>query len=313
MNKFSSVLFTLLITSILLLGSWSDANAKRFGGARSFGSRSLYSTPYRRSTNTTRSMQQQQAYRKNQTARQSLSRRGGLMGLFGSLALGGLLGALFFGGAFEGINFMDILIFGGIAWLLYKLFAAKTRISRPSAYENYSSHTPYDTETSTQRSNARPQTSAQFDTDVLFNKHKKNQRPEQTFSQQNAADYTKDFDLENFLTGAKTAFRNLQTAWDKRDLAEIRGLTTDKVFAEIQQQLQASKDENHTEVLELSAELLDVKENGTELQASVLFDAMIRESITELAEPVKEVWHFIKPIRSIQPKWYLDGIQQLED
>jgi len=47
------------------------------------------------------------------------------MGMLGGLALGGLLGSLFFCGAFENINFMDILVFGGIAFLLYKLFAAR--------------------------------------------------------------------------------------------------------------------------------------------------------------------------------------------
>jgi predicted lipid-binding transport protein (Tim44 family) len=29
-------------------------------------------------------------------------------------------------------------------------------------------------------------------------------------------------------------------------------------------------------------------------------------------EQVREVWHFTKPVNSKQPKWYLDGIQQLE-
>ncbi len=47
--------------------------------------------------------------------------------MLGGLALGGLLGALFFGGAFENLNFLDIAIFALIGFLLYRLFAARAR------------------------------------------------------------------------------------------------------------------------------------------------------------------------------------------
>ena len=68
--------------------------------------------------------------------------------------------------------------------------------------------------------------------------------------------------------------------------------------------------------MKLQSELLEVREVGSELQAVVLFDCIMRENTdeqTEQTEQVREVWHFIKPKSSIQPKWYLDGIQQLED
>ena len=105
----------------------------------------------------------------------------------------------------------------------------------------------------------------------------------------------------------------LQKAWDDRDLSEIRGLSTDKVFAEIQEQIKASTTDNHTDILKLNAELLEIREVGAELEATVLFDVIIREDINAQTEQVKEIWHFIKPKNSIQPKWLLDGIQQLED
>lgn len=113
-------------------------------------------------------------------------------------------------------------------------------------------------------------------------------------------------------SGKSTAYRYLQAAWDKRDLAAIRGLTTDKVFAEIQDQLRASDASNKTEVLKVNAELLEVREVGSELEATVLFDSIMREDDGN-TERVREVWHFSKPVSSKQPKWFLDGIQQLED
>ena len=215
------------------------------------------------------------------------------MGMLGGLALGGLLGSMFFGGAFEHINFMDMLLFAGLAYLLYRLFAA-----RSSARQNQPVANAY-------ARNSHPETDhpAGFDTDVLFRK-----------GGNNLNGYTPsipaNFDQAGFLTGAERAFRHLQTSWDNRDLAAIRGLTTDKVFAEIQDQLRASTSDNKTEVQSLKAELLDVHEEGSMLEATVLFNSVMREDDSQ-PENVREVWRFIKPVSSQQPKWFLDGIQQI--
>jgi predicted lipid-binding transport protein (Tim44 family) len=309
MNKYTSIVACLFIALSLSLGGMSDADAKRFGGGGSFGGRYSYSAPYKRSAiPPTRSANQQQASAQNQAARQGMANRGGLMGMLGGLALGGLLGSLFFGGAFENFNFMDILVFGAISFLLYKLFAAKAGAAQRQAYNR--------TDNDYEESQPIPSTPAGFNTDVLFNKDKK-QSAGQNF--QPDADYNdivavpEGFDQQAFLSGAKIAFATLQKAWDDRDLAEIRGLSTDKVFAEIQDQLKASSTENHTDILKLDAELLEVREIGSELEAVVLFDAIMREDINAQTEQVREVWHFVKPKISIQPKWLLDGIQQMED
>jgi len=309
MNKYTSIVAFCLIALSLSLGGMSDADAKRFGGGSSFGGRSSYSAPYKRSAiPPTRSANQQQASAQNQAARQGMSNRGGLMGMLGGLALGGLLGSLFFGGAFENINFMDILVFGGIAFLLYKLFAARTGANQRPAYNR--------TANDYQESQPTQYNPAGFNTDVLFDKNKKpstgqNFQADANFNETIVV--PEGFDQQAFLSGAKIAFATLQKAWDDRDLAEIRGLSTDKVFAEIQDQLKASITENHTDLLKLEAELLEVREIGSELEAVVLFDAIMREDINAQTEQIREVWHFVKPKNSIQPKWLLDGIQQLED
>ncbi len=316
MNKLTGFVISLLIGLSLATGGIQNAEAKRFGGARSFGSKPSYSKPYRRSTaNPTRSASQQRAYQKNQAARQSMARRGGLMGMLGGLALGGLLGAMFFGGAFEGLNFMDILVFGGIAYLLYKLFAAKTGTSRQRQYSRSGydsaaedlSYGQYDDNPSGQRN------SAGFNTDVLFNRDKpKSNAPDSIDADFNDFAIPDGFDEPTFLSGAESAFKQLQNAWDNKDLAEIRGLTTDKVFAEIQTQIQADGSENHTEILKINAELLEVREIGTELEAVVLFDTIMREDLQGRAEQVREIWHFTKSKNDMRRTWYLDGIQQLE-
>lgn len=320
MNRKIGTLATVFIALALLLSGVQEAQAKRMGGGKSFGSKPSYSTPFQRSTTPggvnsqpTRSASQQQAAAQNQTARQNWAGRGGLMGMLGGLALGGLLGSMFFGGAFENINLMDMLLFAGIGYLIYRLFAAKAR-QQTASQTGYGAATPISAPSQNYYREAQQSApnGSGFDTDVLF----KNGRTAnasyndyQAPASFDAGNLPAGFDQRAFLSGAENAYRHLQSAWDNRDLAEIRGLTTDKVFAEIQEQLQASAANNKTEVLKLRAELLDVREAGVELEAVVLFDALISEDGAK-AEPIKEVWHFTKPINSKQTRWFLDGIQQ---
>jgi len=311
MNKYTGIIATLLIGLSLTFGVMSDADAKRFGGGSSFGGRSSYSTPYQRSVTSPTRPAQQQAATPNQAPNPAMPNRSGLMGMLGGLALGGLLGSLFAGGGFHGVHFMDFLVFGGIAFLLYKLFAAKKARSAQQPVYNRTADNNYQEPQSNQTDPAG------FNTDILFGNNTGSSEPLSQPVQQDANFGTvavpADFDQKAFLDGAKIAFTNLQKAWDDRDLAEIRGLTTDKVFADIQDQLKALTTENRTEVLKLEAELLEVREVGSELEAVVLFDSIMREDSNAQASQVREVWHFIKPKVSIQPKWYLDGIQQLAE
>ena len=314
MNRKSVRVFSYILGICLLMAGIEEANAKRMGGGSSFGSRPSYSAPYQRSVSPTPSpmqqsnpsaqaSRQQQAAAQNQAARQNWAGRGGLMGMLGGLALGGILGSLFFGGAFEGINFMDILLIVGLGYLLLKLFAAKAPQNQPvnSGYQR-NTHAPVEpeyNETYGRTSNTG------FETDVLFGKNK---------PLHNQANHTVPvgFDREAFMKGAESAYRYLQSAWDKADLAAIRGLTTDKVFAEIQDQLRASTTANKTEILQLTSELLDVQEVGNDWEASVLFEVSLRENDSPV-EKISEVWHFIRSKHSQQPKWFLDGIQQVTE
>ncbi|MGD0958722.1 MAG: Tim44-like domain-containing protein [Methylomonas sp.] len=301
MKKKTHICLSLLIAMALLFAGIHEAEAKRFGGGGSFGSKPSYSQPFQGSASPNsfaqplRSPVQQQAAAQNQAARQGLSNRGGLMGMLGGLALGGLLGSLFFGGAFEHINFMDMLLFAGLAYLLYRLFTAGKRQNQPLT-SGYARNSYADASSSFEQ---QPSSARGFDTDILSKG--RNSTP---------VNPPAGFDQQSFLVGAERAYRHLQEAWDQHDLASIRGLTTDKVFAEIQDQMRASAANNKTEVLKVQPELLEIREAGSDLEATVLFDALLRENGAE-AEQVKEVWHFIKPINSQQPKWFLDGIQQL--
>jgi len=318
----TSRLMTGLLTAVLGLalglGGIQDAEAKRLGGGKSFGSRPAYSLPYQQRTtppatpSATRGAEPGAAAAQNAVQRQSLANRGGLMGMLGGLALGGLLGAMIFGGAFEGLNLFDVVLLVAVAGLLYYLFVVRRRrgpVPTPAAAgygalagagSDGAAGSPGGTvlrreATTTQEADTGPAGAG-------------GGAPSGT-----SAALPPGFDSERFLEGARRAYRSLQDAWDRGDLGQMRALTSDDVFAELQEQLRARQGDNRTEVLRLDATLIEARDGGPELEASVLFEARLREVDAEHGadeHEVREVWHFVKPAGSREPTWLLDGIQQ---
>ena len=229
----------------------------------------------------------------NAERKQQLAQKGGFMGMLGALALGGLLGALFFGGAFEGINFMDVLIFGLIIFLLFKLMA---RRAQPAAAGGYG---PADMDDADSNHQERAGTA--------YSGSQSNE--EQSIDDLRSATPNK-FAQTDFLEGAKNCFARLQQAWDDGDLADIRQFTTDHVFGEIQDQYHARGKQSRTEILSLEAELLSASELGTKQEAIVMFKAELKEDGEQ--HLIEEVWHFVKPQNNQHSSWILDGIQQVE-
>ena len=303
---FLSLLMVALFSQLIV----SDAHARRFGGGASFGSRPSFNKSFKRAPlKRSLSPAQKQASAKNQNLRNSMNKRGGMMGMFGALAMGGLLGSLFFGGAFENFNMIDFLVIGGVLYLAFKLLAMRGQ--RTASVQSYARNT-YDDNSfgNTNTGYSQPRT---FDTDMMF---KKDQTVgHQTNTSNDGLHSTielDDFDEASFLEGARGAFRMLQSAWDAGDQAEIRRMTTDKVFAEIKRDLDNQSTDNHTEIMSLNAQVLSARQVGNELQVQVLFDANIHELPESITSNVQELWHFMRPANNQESMWYLDGIQQVD-
>lgn len=328
MKKSLSLVLALAAGIFLAGGVMETAEAKRMGGGKSFGGKNSYSQPHQNRQQSTspqgNSAQQTPAQAQNAGQRASWASKGGLMGMLGGLALGGLLGALFFGGAFENINFMDVAVFVLIAFALYMIFAARKRASvsqaQPAAAAGYGA--PITPEKADDALAARQERSATpFETDLLFNKDKAasgaGAAASEAVFRPAPGIIPKDFDSIAFMEGAEAAYARLQKAWDEGDLADLRLFTTDSVFAELQDQVRARVGENRTELLKVEGELLEVREVGGNTEATVLFDVLMREIDADTTDhkhvnKVREIWHFTRPTRSPRPTWYLDGIQQIE-
>lgn len=119
------------------------------------------------------------------------------------------------------------------------------------------------------------------------------------------------FDVERFLLEAKHQFARLQGAHDRGDREALADVMTPALFAQVTGDLTATRGEHPTEIVALSADLVEVVTEGREHWASVRFRGLLREDGEPMPRPLDEVWHLVKPADG-KSGWLLAGIQQGE-
>jgi predicted lipid-binding transport protein (Tim44 family) len=278
------VLTIIAAFAFTMLGIVSDADARRFGGGMSFGKQRMKQSAPR--------MQRQSTPKKSAATGQRGSARTGMMGMIGGLALGGMLGAMFFGGAFEGINLFDILIIGGGLMLLFWFMRRKAQPMM--AYANQHGQ------------HSEPQ--GQADADIFSQGEQvtggKMLRP--------------DINEKQFLGAARDIYMRMQKAWDSGDVEDIREFCTAEIADRISHDMQTTAT-NRTEVATLDAEIADSWIESDLEWVAVNYTAMLHEqtldesgnSIEDETAEVNEIWIFQHAPQSKDPTWYLAGIQQV--
>ena len=119
------------------------------------------------------------------------------------------------------------------------------------------------------------------------------------------------FDAAGFLRHARLNFVKLQQAHDRKDLSLMRDFLSPELYREIEADIRAAGDApQHTEVLTLEAEIVDVVEEAASYIVSVRFSGLIREASDQEGAPFRETWHLEKPV-SGHGGWVVAGIQQV--
>lgn len=264
-------LFIMLLVSTLGFGlAIESADARRMGGGSNMGSVS-------RSADRPAATQQAQNTQKAQAG--TATRRGGMGGMMGGLLAGGLLAALFFGGAFDGLRMMDFVMIIGVAALAFFVLRAM-RAQRPATA----------TQGHAQQRAAAPispaassDTVSQFGTTPAW------------------------FDKERFLSGSKEHFMTLQRAWDNNDFTLIQEYVTPELYNLLREERAQQPANNRTEVVRLFAELGDISELGDRAEATVIFHGILEENGQQT--DFNETWHLTRAMQNDAP-WYLQGIEQ---
>ncbi|RLL52277.1 Tim44 domain-containing protein [Mariprofundus sp. EBB-1] len=274
----------------LMISGVDQADAKRFGMGSSFGKQRM-SQPKSNSFSNRQATPAKSATASGQRG----GARTGMMGMIGGLALGGILGAMFFGGAFEGINFFDILIIGGIIALLFFFLRKRAPARQQPSYAGASSTGDF----------AHDFDSA--DETIV----------DDTPRQPVGTAVRPDINEHHFLPAAKEIYVRMQKAWDSGDIEDIRKFCTAEIAERIGQDMRP--DESHTtDVATLNAEIADSWMESDLEWVAVNYTAMLREQTLDSegtttgdnTTEVNEVWIFRHAPQSDDPTWYLAGIQQ---
>jgi predicted lipid-binding transport protein (Tim44 family) len=117
-------------------------------------------------------------------------------------------------------------------------------------------------------------------------------------------------DTAAFLRHARLNFVKLQEAHDRKDLSLMRDFLAPDLYREIEADIRATGDTpQHTEVLTLEAEIIEVAEEAGSYVVSVRFSGTVRETADQEGAPFREIWHLQKPV-SGRGGWVVAGIQQ---
>ncbi|SEG67315.1 Tim44 domain-containing protein [Vibrio hangzhouensis] len=291
-------LFSFVALLVLAVAVNPVAEAKKFGGGKSFG-KSFKTAP----------APKQQQQNTNTISRQDQTKAGstkkGLMGgLLGGLLAGGLLAA-FFGGAFEGINFMDILILGLIAFVIFKFMRGMLGAKQGSmnqqrqqpAFGGNNPRSQFDQQQSNFQSFEQPQPGA---TAGGFGSAGHSDVPH---------NYPPGFDQAAFVNGAREHYRILQGAWNHNELHTIEEYVSPSLLQDLITERAKLEGEQHTDVMYVDAEIVRADYDANKAQLSLQFSGRYRDAIENIEEDIEDIWHLERDLTVANAPWLIVGIQ----
>lgn len=281
-------LLTLFAVLMLAIFSISDAEAKKFGGGKSFG-KSYQTAPSQPAANAASNAANPAAAATGAAA--AGAKKGMLGGILGGLLMGGLIASLF-GGAFEGLQLMDILIMAGLGFVLFKLFKRKTAQAQPRmAYAGAAGPVTPESQPDFQtRQSAQPQGGGFGASQVPFN-------------------LPAGFDANRFLQGAREHYRALQDAWNKNDLSKIQEYVSPELYDALSAERAGLSTEQHTEVLFVDAELVRAEQLSGRAELSVKFSGQFRDTVEGVEEAITDIWHLERDLTTPNAPWLIVGIE----
>jgi predicted lipid-binding transport protein (Tim44 family) len=287
---------TLVVILFTFTMTMEEAHAKRMGGGKSFG-RSYQTAPAPGRSTADAPAQRQQA--DAATPAQQGARKGGLMGgLAGGLLVGGLFAALFAGGAFEGLQLIDILIIAALAFIILKVIRGlrqgPARSSAPQpVYAGAGQQVP-------------PQTAPQ----PVFGAHRETPVAAPVASS-NAVPFNlpPGFDTAAFIEGAKEHYRILQDAWSRNDLPRIQEYVTPELYAELSAERASLGAAPQTEVLSVNADLVRADRLFGNAEVSIRISGRCRDAAEGVEEDFVDIWHLERDYTRHDAPWFITGMQ----
>ncbi len=273
MQRFLSV--TLALCLSLTLGLDAHA-AKRLGGGKSLGAAPSHQTTQMKQAQPGATAPASGAARP--AAASGASR---WLGPLAGIAAGGLLASLFMGDGFQGLQLFDILIFGLLAFVLFRLFSARRQPAAAggAAYA---------------RASAQPAS--------LFGTGGAAVRP--------AIRAPAWFDEKRFIEQGRAHFLALQQHWDANEMDKIAEFFTPPMTQFLQQERANLGDGfQSTYIDDLHVQLDGLDDSPQLTVATLTFTGLAKTSRFDQGEVFSESWRLERAAGENQP-WLVAGIRQ---
>lgn len=283
MQRFLSIALALCLGLTLSL----DASAgKRMGGGKSFGSAPTHQT---RQADAPTSTAQPAAAGTAATAAAgraapAASGASRWLGPLAGIAAGGLLAAMFMGDGFEGIQFLDILLLGLLAFVIFKLFAARRQAQgQPAMAGGMQRQMPQQAPIFGGASTAGAAATI------------------------NAPAW---FDEQRFIEAGRTHFLALQQHWDAAEMDKIAEFVTPQMLSFLKEERASLGDAyQSTYIDDLHVQLDGIDELADKTVATLTFRGVAKTSRFDQGEPFSESWRMERANGDNQP-WLVAGIRQ---
>lgn len=283
MRESMKVVLSVCLAFFIGIMAAEPAEAKRFGSG-GFG-KTFKTSPFKKASPIfgQKSSGQKSAPANAQGLNGAKGKRPGMMGgLMGGLLAGGALAYLMGSGAFDGLQFMDILIFGLIGFVLFKLvFARKTapqyaQQGGPSQQMDTSAPQAFEAQNIMQGQDEIPM------------------------------DLPQGFDVTGFAQRAKEHFVLVNKAWDTGDMSTISEYLGSDLLAQLKAERAELDGPMSHDILDVDAEIVR-SENTTEGHlVSLLFRGRIKDLNSQEESGIFDVWHMR---RSEDGAWLIIGIE----
>jgi predicted lipid-binding transport protein (Tim44 family) len=283
MQRFLSVALAMCLSLGLTMSF--EAEAKRLGGGKSFGSAPSHQT---------RQAPTQQSAAPAAAGRQTAATSGASkwLGPLAGLAAGGLLASMFMGDGFEGLQIMDMLIFGLIAFLLFRFLAARRARQQP---QMAAAGAPYQRE----MPNADNAPAAGSN---IFGGRLASAAP--------VINAPAWFNEQSFIAAGREHFMNLQQHWDADEMDKISEFVTPQLLEFLKRERAELGDGfQSTYVDNLDVQLDGVDDNAEKTIATLTFSGVSKTSRFDQGEPFSESWRLERAQGDNQP-WLIAGIRQ---
>ncbi|MBF0195544.1 MAG: Tim44 domain-containing protein [Magnetococcales bacterium] len=326
----------------------NDAEARRFGGGKSFGSRGS------RSFSVPRQAQPRSAARVPRSNTQKQSNLGatgrgsgfgsGLMGGIGGMLLGGMIGSMLFGGGGGvggagaagggGIGFLEILLIGGGIWFFMRWYKRKKTAQASgnnSSMGSISQESPMDF--TSIGSQGGVSGGSQGGLPDSFETEYDDYQPQQSQDEvSQGLDYIMQTDPsfreDQFLDGAKMAYKQIQGAWSDWSVDRLKPIMTERMWLMVEKQAEERKEAGIRDIIEqIQFKTVEISEAWQEsgenwisvhfvvgmLEYSTDVEGKLLEGSTDTPVEVVEYWTFTRPVGAQDPNWYLAAVQQSDE